>query len=189
MLAAAIFYSSLPPAYPAMLAQAFECCGMLQKWSPTDTMENSTAYRHSFNAARAPVGSEAALPEPVVTDLHAILTGVDSTRVTMKGDAVKGVGLQPEVHTFEERDKLLARFLKKSLTRLAILGSSDKPIRHTYTPFIQQATDLVAGFTQQLAHFEAMQRNSRAVLADMLLQSQAILNNVGESENDVSAGF
>ena len=162
---------------------------MLQVWSPTDHEGISTACRHSFNAAWAPGGSEAALPEPVVTGLHTILAGVDSTRVTMQGAAVKGVGLQPEVHTFEERDKLLARFLKKSLTRLAILGSNDRPIRHTYTPFIQQATALVAGFTQQLAHFEAMQRNSRAVLADILLQSQAMLDDVGDSEGDVSAGF
>ena len=102
-----------------------------------------------------------------------------------QGDAVKAVGLQSEVHTFEERDKLLARFLKKSLTRLATLRSGEIPIRHTYTQYIQQATALVAAFTQQLSHFEAVQRRTRVALADILLESQAMLDDLGDSEWDV----
>ena len=101
--------------------------------------------------------------------------------VTTEGAAVKDIGLESEAHTFEERDKLLARFLKKSLTRLATLGSSAKPIRHTYTQFVQQATALVTAFTQQLAHFEAVQRHSRLALADILLESQAMLYDLGDS--------
>ena len=124
-----------------------------------------------------------------MTGPHMILTGVDGTRITTEGDAVRDVGLHSGMHTFEERDRLLARFMKKSLTRLAILGSSEKPIRHTFTPFIQQATALVAGFTQQLAHFEAMQRNSKAVLSDIMLESQGILDDLEDSEPDVSAVF
>ncbi len=151
-------------------------------------MEKSAACRHSFNAAWAPVGDEAALPEPEVTGPRTLFNRVDSTVVTAEGAAVNDRGLQSEVHTFEERDKLLARFLKKSLTRLATLGSSQKPIRQTYTQFVQQATALVAAFTQQLAHFEAVQRHSRVALADILLESQAMLDDA-DSGHDVSAGF
>ena len=86
------------------------------------------------------------------------------------------------VQSFEERDRFLARFLKKSLTRLATLGSSKEPIKQkTYTQFIQQATTLVAAFTQQLAHFEAVQRDFEDALADMLLDSQAILDDLQPS--------
>ena len=148
-------------------------------------MDKSAACRHSSNAAWAPLGSEAALPEPEVTGQRTLLTGVEGTVVTTEGAAVKDIGLESEAHTFEERDKLLARFLKKSLTRLATLGSSAKPIRHTYTQFVQQATALVTAFTQQLAHFEAVQRHSRLALADILLESQAMLYDLGDSEWEV----
>ena len=150
--------------------------------------DDVAACRGSFNAAWAPLGNEAALPELKMTDPCTLLNGVGSTVVIKEGVAVKAVGLQSEVHTFEERDRLLARFLKKSLTRLATLGSSDKPIRHTYTRFVQQATASVAAFTQQLAHFEAMQRHTSIALADILLQSQAMLDHLGNSESDISAG-
>ena len=148
-------------------------------------METFAACRHSSHVAWAPVGDEAALPEPVVTGPRTLLTGVDSTDKTTEGAAVKGVGLQSEAHTFEDRDKLLTRFLNKSLTRLATLGSSEKPIRHTYTSFIQQATALVAAFSQQLAHYEAVQRHTGAALADILLESQAMLDDLRDSEWDI----
>ena len=177
------------PAWPCS-AQAIYCCGLVQgMWSPHRHDGAFAACRHSFNAAWAPLGNEAALPEPEVTDPCPLFDGVDDKTITTEGAAVTAAGLQPEVHTCEERDKLLARFLKKSLTRLAALGSSEKPIRQTYTHFVQQTTALVAAFTQQLAHFEAVQRHTRFALADILLESQAMLNDVGDIERDISAGF
>ena len=150
-------------------------------------MDRCAACRHSFDVAWAPVGDDAALPEAVVTGPRTLLTGCRGKTDITEGAAVKDSGLPSEVYTFEERDRLLSRFLKKSLAQLAILGSSDKPIRLTYTPFVQQATALVAAFTQQLAHFEAMQRKSKLVLADILLESQAILAVVEDCDD--SAGF
>ena len=132
------------------------------------------ACRHSFDAAQEPAGSGTALPTPVVTGPSTLLIGADGTMVTTEGVALMDVS---PVQSFEERDRFLARFLKKSLTRLATLGSSKEPIRQkTYTQFVQQATTLVAAFTQQLAHFEAVQRDFEDTLADMLLESQAILD-------------
>ena len=119
------------------------------------------------------------MPEPVMTGPSTLLIGADGTMVTTEGAALTDIGPQSEVQSFEERDRFLARFLKKSLTRLATLGSSKEPIRQkTYTQFIQQATTLVAAFTQQLAHFEAVQRDFEDALADMLLESQAILDDL-----------
>ena len=107
----------------------------------------------------------------------------------MQGPFVKDVGLQPEGHIFEERDKFLASFLKRSMSRLSTLGSNEKPIRQTYPQFIRQATKAVAAFTQQLVLFEAVQRDSETALADCLLEAQAIVDNLEESECDVSASF
>ena len=154
-------------------------------YSPDSHDGDLAACRHSFNAAWAPFGNEAALPEPGVTDSCTLLAEGGGTVVTTEGPAVKAVGLQPELHTFEGRDKLLARFLNKSLTRLATLGSSEKPIRHTYTQFVQQATALVAVFTQQLAHHEAVQRHTSVALADILVKSQAMLDDLEDLQWDV----
>ena len=113
------------------------------------------------------------MPEPVMTGPSTLLIGADGTMVTTEGAALTDIGPQSEVQSFEERDRFLARFLKKSLTRLATLGSSKEPIRQkTYTQFIQQATPLVAAFTQ------AVQRDFEDALADMLLESQAILDDL-----------
>ena len=152
-------------------------------------MVSRATCRHSLNAAWAPFGNEEALPEPVVTGPCSLLTGVDGTLVTKEGPIAKDGGLQSEVHLFEERNKFLARYLKKSLSRLATLDSSEKPIRQTYPQFIRQATKMMAAFTQQLALFEAVQRDSETALADSLLEAQAILDGLEDSECDISASF
>ena len=152
-------------------------------------MENLSACRHSFSAAWAPVDNEAALPEPVVTGPRTLLTGVDDTVVTKEGTTAKGVGQQAEAHLFELRDKYMTRYLKKSLSRLATLDSGDKPSRQTYTQFIRQATKTMTAFTQQLALFEAVQRDRETALADSLLEAQALLDGLEDSESDVSASF
>ena len=152
-------------------------------------MECFAACRHGFNAAWAPVGNETLLSGPVMTGPRTPLTGVDGTVGTKEGPAAKDLGLQSEEHLFEERDKFMARYLKKSLSRLATLDSREKPIRQTYTPFIRQATKAVAAFTQQLALFEAVQRDCETALADTLLEVQAILDGLEDSECDVSASF
>ena len=123
----------------------------------------------------------------MVTGPGTLLAGVDGTVVIMEGPTVKEVGLQSEVLTFVERDKFLARFLKKSLSRLATLGSNEKPIRQTYTQFIRQATKTVAAFIQQLARIETVQQDSEAALADSLQQAQAILDVLKGSQCDAPA--
>ena len=95
------------------------------------------------------------------------------------------VGLQSEMHLFEERNKYMTRYLKKSLSRLATLDSSEKTVRQTYTQFIRQATRTMTAFTQQLALFEAVQRDSETALADSLLEGQAILDHLEDLECDV----
>ena len=166
-----------------MLAPAVQYCGLLQGTSALkDMMECSAACRHSFNAAWAPFGNEADLPEPMVTGLRA---GVAGAVVSKTGRTVTDVGLQSELHLFEERDKYMTRYLKKSLSRLATLDSSEKTIRQTYTQFIRQATRTMTAFTQQLALFEAVQRDSETALADNLLEGQAILDHLEDSECDV----
>ena len=187
------FYLAQQPAaslQATMITQAMQCCSLVQDLSGLrDMMERFAACRYSFNAAWAPVGNEAALPEPVVAGPRRIFNRVGGKTITMDGSVVKDAGLQGQVHISVERDKLLARYLKKSLTRLATLGSSNKPIRQTYTHFVQQTTAVVAAFTQQLAHFQAMQRDSKAVLADILLEVQTVLHDLEDSELQVSAGF
>ena len=47
----------------------------------------------------------------------------------------------------------------------------------------------MTALTQQLTLFEAVQRDSETALADSLLEAQAILDALGDSDVDVSASL